>query len=179
MLSVPCMFCLVQELQTAAICRIWSASKILSVCSMFFYIWEILLKYCMCKYPVYFLILNVDDIYTVFLEFVTINSDQAYILQTNATRWLRKEAGRRRLVLQWRAAGRELQLGQQLQEEVCLPVSPADLHLHPLHQPKHLTVRLQVCTCAHFHPFHHPHPQPQSWAAHKHFLWWTIQCSVA
>lgn len=154
-------FCLNQELQTAAVYRIWCTSKILSVRPTFL---EILLEYRVYKYPVY----------TFCISCSSIKSYPAVILQTNATRWLRKEAGRRRLVLQRRAAGRELQLRQQLQEEVCLPVTPADLHLHPIHQPKHLTVRLQVCACAHFHP-HHLHPQPQSRAAQ----WWPVQGSVA
>lgn len=72
------------------------------------------------------------------------------VFQANAARWLREETRRRWFSLQRHAARRELQLWQQLQEEVCLPVSPPDQHLlfhslYPLHQPKHLSVRLQVC----------------------------------
>lgn len=179
LLSVHCIFCLVQELQTAAVCRIWSASKILSVRStLFLYFSKSYWDSKSLNIQIFFIC--GDNIYTVFcVNWSSINSGHAHILQTNATRWLCKEARRCRLLLQRRAAGRELQLGQQLQEEVCLSVSPADLHLHPLHQPKHLTVRLQVCVCAHFHPCH-PHSQPQSWAAgaHKRFLWWTVQWSM-
>ncbi len=70
--------------------------------------------------------------------------------QSNASGWLREEAWRRWFSVQWHAAGRELKLREQLQEEVCLPVSPPDQHLlfhplYPFHQPKHLSVRLQVC----------------------------------
>lgn len=72
------------------------------------------------------------------------------VFQANAAGWLREETRRRWFSLQRHATRRKLQLWQQLQEEVCLPVSPSDQHLlfhslYPFHQPKHLSVWLQVC----------------------------------
>lgn len=70
--------------------------------------------------------------------------------QANAPRWLCNKAWGRRLILQWHASGCQHKLRLQLQEEVSLPVAPADLHpvlhpLHPIHFSEHLTVWLQVC----------------------------------
>lgn len=70
--------------------------------------------------------------------------------QANAPRWLCNEAWGRRLLLQWHATRCQHKLRLQLQEEVSLPVAPADLRpvlhsLHPIHFSEHLTVWLQVC----------------------------------
>lgn len=70
--------------------------------------------------------------------------------QANAPRWLCNKAWGCRFILQRHASGCEHKLWLQLQEEVSLPVAPADLHLvlhclHPIHYSEHLTVWLQVC----------------------------------
>lgn len=78
--------------------------------------------------------------------------------QANASRWLCNKAWGCRLILQWHASWRQHKLWLQLQEEVSLPVAPADLHLvlhslHPIHFSEHLTVWLQVCHLIIVHSF--------------------------
>lgn len=70
--------------------------------------------------------------------------------QANASRWLCHKTWGCRFILQRHASGCKHKLGLQLQEEVSLPVAPADLHpvlhsLHPIHFSEPLTVCLQVC----------------------------------
>lgn len=78
--------------------------------------------------------------------------------QANASRWLCHKTWRSRFFLQRHASGCKHKLGLQLQEEVSLPVAPADLHpilhtLHPIHFSEPLTVCLQVCHLTITHSF--------------------------
>lgn len=79
--------------------------------------------------------------------------------QANSSRWLCNKAWGCWFILQWHASGCQHELRLQLQEEVSLPVSPADLHsvlhhsLPAIHFSEHLPVWLQVCHLTITHPF--------------------------